>query len=86
MVDSGAVQMSYRTADGRSLPVKVHKAGDIFGASGLLAGAARRRDTAVAVEPTVVKLVPHARFHSLMRQDSLIAEGMRRVGSAQPPS
>ena len=81
LVDSGAVQMSYRTADGRQLPSRTHRAGDIFGASGLLQGASTRRDTAVALEPTTLKLFPHARFHSLMRQDSLIAEGLRRAST-----
>ena len=84
LVDTGAVQMSYRTADGRQLPSRTHRAGDVFGASGLLAGASTRRDTAVALEPTTVKLFPHARFHSLIRQDSLIAEGLRRVATGQP--
>ena len=84
LVDTGAVQMSYRTADGRQLPSRTHRAGDVFGASGLLAGASTRRDTAVALEPTTVKLFPHARFRGLIRQDSLIAEGLRRVASVQP--
>ena len=83
LVDKGAVQMSYRTADGRQLPVRTHRAGDIFGASGLVVGHSTRRDTAVALEPTTLKLFPHSQFHSLVRQDSLIAEGLRRAASAK---
>jgi len=79
VVDSGAVQMAYRTSDGRQLPVRTHRAGDVFGASGLLAGDGTRRDTAIAIEPTVLKAIPHSRFQTLMRQDSLLAEGLRRA-------
>ena len=91
LVTTGTIEMSYRTADGRQLPSRTHRAGEIFGASGLLAGASNtRRDTAVALEPTTLKLFPHARFHSLMRHDSLLAEGLRRAASTQqglaPPS
>ena len=78
MVESGAVQMAYRTSDGRQLPSRTHRAGDIFGASGLVAGDRKRRDIAIAIEPTVVKAIPHSRFNALMRQDSLLAEGLRR--------
>ncbi len=84
LVTDGAVQMSYTASDGRQLPSKTHRAGDVFGASGLLAGASTRRDTAIALAPTTVKLFPHARFHALVRQDSMIAEGIRRVASTQP--
>jgi CRP-like cAMP-binding protein len=78
MVESGAVQIAYRTSDGRQLPSRTHRAGDIFGASGLVAGDRKRRDIAIAIEPTVVKAIPHSRFNALMRQDSLLAEGLRR--------
>ena len=83
VVDRGAVQMSYRTTDGRQLPAKTHTTGDIFGASGLIAGASTRRDTAIATKETTLKVIPHARFISLMRHDSLLAEGVRRVTSLQ---
>ena len=90
LVDTGAVQMSYRTADGRQLPSRTHRAGDIFGASGLLSGAgaaSTKRDTATAIEPTTLKAIPHARVSSLMRQDSRIADGVRRASSVavKPP-
>jgi len=84
LVDSGAIQMSYRTSDGRQLPSRTYKAGEVFGASGLLAGVSTRRDTAVALEDTTLKAVPHARFGTLMRQDSLLAEGLRRASSMAP--
>eukprot|EP00326_Haptolina_ericina_P031858 CAMPEP_0181255598 /NCGR_PEP_ID=MMETSP1096-20121128/49237_1 /TAXON_ID=156174 ORGANISM="Chrysochromulina ericina, Strain CCMP281" /NCGR_SAMPLE_ID=MMETSP1096 /ASSEMBLY_ACC=CAM_ASM_000453 /LENGTH=73 /DNA_ID=CAMNT_0023353741 /DNA_START=110 /DNA_END=328 /DNA_ORIENTATION=- len=38
LVESGAVQMSYTAADGRMLPSKVNQKGNVFGASGALAG------------------------------------------------
>ena len=80
LVGSGAVQISYRTADGRMLPARTHREGDVFGASGLLlAGDGTRRDTAVAIEPTTLKAIPHARFKALMGHDSLLAEGLRRA-------
>ena len=37
----------------------------------------------MALEPTTLKLFPHSQFHSLVRQDSLIAEGLRRAASAK---
>ena len=55
----------------------------MIGASGLVVGHSTRRDTAVALEPTTLKLFPHSQFHSLVRQDSLIAEGLRRAASAK---
>jgi len=74
--------MSFRAADGRTLPVRTHRAGDIFGASGLLDGGdGSRRDTATAIEPTVLKAIPHARFHSLMRQNSAVGETLRRAST-----
>ena len=64
LVDSGTVQMGFVTADGRLLPVRQYPAGSMFGASGLLAatGDNVRRCTATAIEPTVLRAVPHARF------------------------
>jgi len=79
VVDSGCVQMAFTTSDGRQLPSRTHHMGDIFGASGLLAGDGTRRDTATALEHTVLKAIPHARVTTLMRQDSQLAEGLRRA-------
>lgn len=81
LVESGGIQMTMRTADGRQLPSRTHRAGQVFGSSGLLANDGLRQDTATALEPTVLKAVPHAHFNSLMREDSHFAEGLRRAGS-----
>uniref|UniRef100_A0A7S2IWR8 cGMP-dependent protein kinase n=1 Tax=Haptolina brevifila TaxID=156173 RepID=A0A7S2IWR8_9EUKA len=81
MVESGAIEISKRTADGRHLPSRTHKAGEIFGSSGLLTGDSTRQDTATAIQPTVLKAIPHAHFTPLMRQDSLLAEDLKRASS-----
>ena len=80
LVDEGAIQMCYQAADGRLLPSKVHKKADVFGASGVY-GSGTRRDTATALEPSTLKVIPHARFQAMLRADSLIADGIRRASS-----
>ena len=81
---------------GRLLPIRQLKKGDVFGASGLLVGdlidnassggnamnrtPGRRRDTATALEPTVLKVVPHAQFATIV-QDSLIQQSLARSPS-----
>ena len=72
------MQLSYPTADGRTLPVRLLKKGDVFGGAGVWraaeaersGGAATRRETATAVEPCVLKAVAHERFSALVRHDS----------------
>ena len=81
LVDSGCIEILYQADDGRLLPVRRYAKGEIFGASGLLAGDDSRRDTAVAVEPTVVRGVAHSRMRQLMRQDHLLLEGLERASS-----
>ena len=87
LVDAGKVQMSYTAEDGRLLPTRVHARGAVFGASGLLDGAegadgAPRRNTAVALEETTLKVVPHASFKKLMVANPLIQEGLRRASNS----
>jgi len=83
LVEEGSVQMSYTTDDGRLLPSKVQTKGDVFGASGALAGdgSGKRRDTATAVEGAVLKVIPFSHFEAMLRRDSLVAEGIRRASS-----
>ena len=81
IVDSGCIETAYKAQDGRLLPVRQYRAGDIFGASGLLSGDDIRRDSALAVEPSLVRGVSHARMRQLMRQDSLLLEGLMRASS-----
>ena len=81
LVDSGCIETSYQADDGRLLPVRRYARGEIFGASGLLSGDDSRRDTAIAVEPSVVRAVPHSRMRQLMRQDHLLLEGLKRASS-----
>jgi CRP-like cAMP-binding protein len=84
VVVSGEVQVSYRTADGRRLPSKTHRAGDIFGASELLAGDGTRRNTATALSPTVLNAIPLERVKALMRADSGFAADLRRASTVSP--
>ena len=64
------------------LPSKVHRPGDLFGASGVLADDGCRSDTAMALEATSLRAIPFARFQTMLRHDSLLAEGIRRASSA----
>jgi len=80
LIESGSVQMSYVTEDGRMLPSKVHRKADVFGASGVY-GSGTRRDTATALEDCTLKMIPHAHFQAMLRADSWIAEGIRRASS-----
>jgi len=82
LVDSGSIETSFRASDGRKLPAHSLRMGEVFGGSGpLSAGSGARRNTATALEPTVLRVIPHARFDSLVRHDSLMAAALRRVAT-----
>ena len=72
------MQMSYTSAEGKQLPTRQHGEGDVFGASGLLdAGSGTRRDTATALTPVTLKVIPHEdvkRSQGIMRHNSILAE------------
>jgi CRP-like cAMP-binding protein len=94
LIDSGSVQISYLDpTTGRLLPARRLHTGDVFGASGLLGhapdvehpdGSATRHNTAMALEPTVLRAVPHGRFGAVMRHDSQVAAAFRRTDSVEP--
>ena len=82
IVESGCVQTAYQAADGRLLPARVYRKGEVFGASGLFTpGSDTRRDTAHALEPTVLRSVSHTELRELMRSDQLLLQGLMRASS-----
>ena len=59
------------------IPVRKYKAGECFGASGLLPGDSVRRNTATAVGQVTLKMIPHNHFRVMLRDDSFLKAGLQ---------
>jgi hypothetical protein len=60
-----------------SIPVRRYRAGECFGASGLIPGDSYRRDTATAVGHVTLKEIPHNHFRVMLRDDKFLKAGLR---------
>jgi CRP/FNR family cyclic AMP-dependent transcriptional regulator len=67
----GRVKLSMISSEGRECLLAIHGAGDVFGES-CLSGLAGRPETATAMEDTLLKTVPCARFLKHLAADSLL--------------
>ena len=87
VVEEGQVEMSVSPVvaddDGEEMPaptpiaVRRYAAGDCFGASGMLEGDNFRRNTATAITPVTLKVIPHKRFKVMLRDDSFLQVGLQ---------
>jgi len=70
-IESGQVKLSMLSSEGRDCLLAIHSAGDVFGEL-CLSGIASRVETATAMEDTLLKKVPSARFLERLAADSLL--------------
>jgi CRP-like cAMP-binding protein len=70
-IESGKVKLIALSSEGKECMLAIHASGDIFGEL-CLSGLAGRIETATAMEDTVVKQIPCARFLERLAKDSLL--------------
>jgi len=84
MIESGHVEMSLTPTreddddDDEPTPVPIRKygPGECFGASGLMAGDNTRRNTATAITPVTLKVIPHKHFTVMLRDNNFLKAGL----------
>lgn len=69
-IASGQIKLLMLSPDGKECILAIHTAGDIFGEL-CLSGLSTRLETAVAMEETVLKEIPCAKFFERLRHDGL---------------
>jgi CRP-like cAMP-binding protein len=70
-IESGQVKLLMLSPDGKECLLAIHASGDVFGEL-CLSGIAGRLETATAMEDTVLKKVPCAKFLERLATDSLL--------------
>lgn len=70
-IESGQVKLVMLSSEGKECVLAIHASGDVFGEL-CLSGIAGRLETATAMEDTVLKKVPCARFLQRLARDSLL--------------
>ena len=70
-IETGQIKLLMLSPEGKECLLAIHTAGDVFGEL-CLAGAGARLETAVAMEETILKLIPGAEFLKLLSRDSLL--------------
>jgi CRP/FNR family cyclic AMP-dependent transcriptional regulator len=70
-IESGQVKLLMLSSEGRECLLAIHSSGDVFGEL-CLSGLAGRMETATAMEDTVLKKVPCAKFLKRLAADSLL--------------
>jgi CRP-like cAMP-binding protein len=71
VVETGQVKLSMLSSEGRECLLAIHTTGDVFGEL-CLSGLAGRLETASAMEDTLLKRVPCAKFLERLAADSLL--------------
>jgi len=92
VIESGEIEMTMTSVDdGKAVPLRRHRAGDCFGASGLISGDSYRRNTATAVSAVTLKAIPHTKFRVMLRNDAFLQAGLKasdllheKAGDARP--
>jgi len=85
-IQSGQIKLLMLSPEGKECLLSIHSRGDAFGES-CLAGSTARQETATAMEETMLKRIPCARFYLHLANNSLV-EGfvqylVSRVGEQQ---
>jgi CRP/FNR family transcriptional regulator, cyclic AMP receptor protein len=75
-IESGEVKLLMHSSEGKECMLAIHASGDVFGEL-CLSGLAGRLETATAMEDTVLKQIPCAKFLERLGKDSLL-EGFVR--------
>ena len=70
-IESGQVKLLMFSSEGRECLLAIHASGDVFGEL-CLSGLAGRLETAIAMEDTLLKKVPCAKFLQRLATDSLL--------------
>ena len=70
-IESGQVKLLMQSSEGKECMLAIHASGDVFGEL-CLSGLAGRLETATAMEDTVLKKVPCAKFLERLATDSLL--------------
>jgi len=70
-VESGLVKLLMVSSEGKECLLAIHASGDVFGEL-CLSGLTGRMETATAMEDTVVKTIPSAKFLARLADDSLL--------------
>merc|ERR1740117_120994 len=80
LVESGEVEMSLVPDEAEegaaAIPVRRYGPGECFGASGVLPGDERRRNTATALSQATLKVIPHKHFQVLMKDNHFLKAGL----------
>lgn len=72
-IETGQVKLLMLTPDGKECLLAILNAGDLFGEL-CLSGLGERQETAMAMEATVVRVMPCAHFLLLLSRDRLLAD------------
>src|ERR1044071_4166122 len=70
-IESGEVKLVMLSSEGKECTLAIHSSGDIFGEL-CLSGLKGRLETATAMEDTVLKQIPCARFLERLAKDALL--------------
>jgi len=70
-IESGKVKLLMPSSEGRECLLAIHASGDVFGEL-CLSGLADRLETATAMEDTLLKTIPSAKFLARLAADSLL--------------
>ena len=85
LIESGQVKVSMSSASGKDCLVAIYSKGDVFGESCFLAS--KRSDTAIAMQPTVVRKASKRDFLAAVEQakamDLLLAHLAKRIAERQ---
>ena len=69
-IESGRIKLLLRSPEGKECLLTIHSAGDIFGEL-CLSGLGTRLETATAMEESVIKQIPCAKFFERLSRDAL---------------
>jgi CRP/FNR family transcriptional regulator, cyclic AMP receptor protein len=72
-IEKGQIKLVMLSPEGRGCMLAVHGSGDLFGEL-CLSGVGSRPETATAMENSVLREIPAARFLGLLAEDSLLEE------------
>ena len=75
-IESGQIKLLMLSPEGKECLLAIHSAGDIFGEL-ILFGLGSRRETATAMEETILRKIPCSQFLARLEHDSLL-EGFVR--------